>query len=175
MPYSDPNLIHNPSTGAVAPAAWGDVLRDDLEFLIDPPACSVQGSAAVAATTSTIVTLTAGTENFDNDAMHSTVTNPERITIQTAGRYDCQLVVRHNYSATAASGRLAQFFVNGVTQYNIAQLSNVTHNGARDTIVSGGRKIVFAPGDFIVVRARQDTGVTVDITLDEFALTFVTR
>lgn len=175
MAYDDLANVQATDPGDILTAAWCDQARDNDEFFIDPPACSVQGTAAVSAATGTIVTLTAGQENFDNDSMHSTVSNPERITVQTAGRYDCQLVIRIAYSATAASGRLAQFFVNGTTQYNIAQISNVTHNGARDTILSGSRKIVLDEGDFIVVRARQDTGNTVDITLDEFALTFITR
>lgn len=172
MPYSDPNTVHNPSTGAVAPAAWGDAIRDDLEFLIDPPTCSLSGSAT-SATTGTILTINTTTENFDNDAMHSTVTNPTRITAQTAGRYEFTAVVRYDFNA-GGGARLLQFFHNSTTQYNVAQIAATT-TGSRDTIVSGGRKIVMAQGDFVELRARQDSGSTINITCDEFAAKFDTR
>jgi hypothetical protein len=172
MAYVDPNTIHNPTTGSVAPAAWGDVVRDDLEFLIDPPVCSLSGAATSAANL-TIVTLTCNTEIFDNDAMHSTVTNPTRITAQTAGRYDITAVVRYDFTA-GGGGRLLQFFHNATTQYNVAQVASTTV-ASRDTIISGGRKIVMAAGDFVEVRARQDSGGTINVTVDEFAATFLTR
>jgi hypothetical protein len=172
MAYVDPNTIHNPTTGSVAPAAWGDVVRDDLEFLIDPPTVSLSG-AAVSTTSGNIFTLTCNTEIFDNDAMHSTVTNPTRITAQTAGRYDFTAVVRYDYNA-GGGGRLLQFFHNATTQYNVAQLPATTV-ATRDTIISGGRKIVMAAGDFVEVRARQDSGATINITVDEFAAVFLTR
>lgn len=171
MAYVDLNTIHNPATGTVAPAAWGDQVRDNLEFLIDPPAVSLTG-AAVSATNGTIVTLTCATENFDNDAMHGVV-NPTRITAQTAGRYDVTGVARYDTSV-GGGGRLLQFFVNGVTQYNVAQVGSTTV-AARDTIVSGGRKIVLNAGDYVEMRARQDSGGTINITADEFAATFLTR
>ncbi len=172
MAYVDTNTIHNPATGTVAPAAWGDQVRDNLEFLIDPPAVSLSG-AATSATNGTIVTLTCNTENFDNDAMHSTVTNPTRITAQTAGRYDVTAVVRYDFTA-GGGGRLLQFFVNGTTQYNVAQVGSTTV-ASRDTIISGGRKIVLNAGDYVELRARQDSGGTINITCDEFAATFLTR
>ena len=55
MPYTDPQTIHNPATGTVAPATWGDILRENSEFLIDPPACSVTHSTTQSIATATTV------------------------------------------------------------------------------------------------------------------------
>ena len=41
MPYVDPQTIDNPTAGNPIPAAWADQVRNNLEFLIAPPTCSV--------------------------------------------------------------------------------------------------------------------------------------
>lgn len=173
MTYIDPNTIHNPATGTVAPAAWGDVVRDDLEFLIDPPACSVFHNTTQSLVTATLTVLSANSEFFDNDAMHSTVTNNSRITIQTAGRYLVLGVVRFATSG-AGNARLLQFLVNGTTQYEVQQVGG-TSTAARDTLLSGSRLIVLAAADYVEVRARQDTGGNLATNLEEFGATFITR
>lgn len=33
MPLTDLNTIHNPAAGSVAPASWGDAIRDNFEYL----------------------------------------------------------------------------------------------------------------------------------------------
>lgn len=171
MAYVDLNTAHNPATGTVAPAAWGDQVRDNLEFLVDPPACSVFHSAAVGTTNATILNLLANSENFDNNAMHSTVSNTDRITAQTAGRYLFFCTV--TFAANATGARLVQFQKNGVTAFNMAH-SAPTPSG-RDTDLSGVRAIDMAVGDYVVVQARQDSGGALNVTLKEFGAAYLTR
>jgi hypothetical protein len=60
-------------------AAWAAPASSDI-------GCRVYQTATNTVTTAW-VTLTFGAENFDTDTMHSNDTNPERITITTAGKY----------------------------------------------------------------------------------------
>ena len=90
----------------------GHQVRDNLEFLIDPPACSVFNTVAQSLATGSATVLDANSENFDNDAMHSNVTNNSRITVQTAGRY--LFYTRVEFAANATGVREIRFNKNGV-------------------------------------------------------------
>lgn len=170
MAYADLNTIHNPATGTVAPASWGDQVRDNLEFLIDPPACSVYASSAQSIANATFVSLTADSEYFDNDSMHSTVTNTSRITVQTAGRYLLSATIAY----TAGTGRrFSQFLVNGATGYD-GDGRPAIGGGSDDKIVMT-RSLVLAASDYVEVQANQNTGGALDVTLREFVALFMTR
>lgn len=170
MPYSDPNLTHNPSTGAVAPASWGDVVRDDLEFLIDPPTCSVFNSAAQSVADNTSVALTANSENFDNDTMHSTVTNTSRIAATTAGRYAVNAAVAN--AANGVGRRALDLRVDGTTVYNIdARLPISTNSMA----VTGMRLLTLAASQYVEAMVLQNSGGALNVTLNEFGAVFLTR
>lgn len=172
MAYIDPNTIHNPATGTVAPAAWGDVIRDDLEFLVDPPTCSVFDSTGNTVADNTVTTVSADSENFDNDAMHSTVTNNSRITVQTAGRYE--FYARVNFSADITDGRrVIQLRKNGTTTTTVLSTRAVI-DGSSQTL-SGSMKIVMAAADYIEVRVLHTAGNNLTVTLQEFAALFITR
>lgn len=170
MSYTDPNTVHNPATGTVAPAAWGDVVRDDLEFLIDPPACSVSNSSSQSIASGSSVVLNANTEAFDNDAMHSTVTNNSRVTAQTAGRY--LLVSTVQFAANGTGRRGVNFLVNGTTNFSAAFAAPLAANAI---IVPGIRLVTLAATDYVEARAFQDSGGALNVDLIEFAVTFLTR
>jgi hypothetical protein len=175
LSYVDLNTIHNPSTGGIAPASWGDQVRDNLEFLIDPPACSVFHNTTQSIANNTIVTLSANSENYDNDAMHSTVTNNSRITIVTAGRYLIGAEVAWAAVATTISdARLLQLIVNGTTGYNILQ-GPAHSGGGSGSVYCGFRTLPLVAGDYVEVRVRQQSGGALNVTLDEFFATFLTR
>lgn len=173
MAYVDPQSVHNPATGAVAPAAWGDTVRDCLEFLIDPPACSVYNSAAQSVANGTAqVVLNANSENFDNAAMHSTVTNPSRITIQTSGRYLIGCTVL--YDADVDGRRVTQFLINGATVL-FGDVRNANISAAVTPRASVTRTYVFTAGDYVEVTASHNSGAALDVTLNEFFALFLTR
>ena len=171
MPYVDPNTVHNPVTGTVAPAAWGDVIRDDLEFLIDPPVCSVFHSTTQNVTDGgSGVVLSADSETFDNDAMHSTVTNPSRITIQTDGRY--LLTCRVDFEQNATGQRQSQFLLNGATTFGTDRRQTTSSLVA---ICGSVATRVLTAGDYVEVNAFQNSGGTRTVTLREFTVLFLTR
>lgn len=171
MAYQDLNVLHNPSTGGVAPASWGDQVRDNFEYLIDPPVCSVFNSAAQSLTTGTDTVLTANSENFDNNTMHSTISNTSRITFQTAGRY---LLNANLTFATSSTGvRKTEFYLNGTTPLT-GMLINATASPFL-TDLQATRTRTFIVGDYVEVRAFQNSGGNLNVTLVEFVALFLTR
>jgi hypothetical protein len=164
VPFVDPNTVHNPATGTVAPAAWGDTLRDDLVFLNDRPTCAVFNTTNPPISSGVTTVLTANSERWDNDAMHSTVTNTSRITIQTEGRYAIASTVSFDGHATGVRG--TDFLVNGTTAYP----------GSGSTAVGAGvsevlttiRFIDLNVSDYVETRAVQTSGTNLGVTLVDF-------
>jgi hypothetical protein len=169
--YADLATVQTTDPGDVLTAAWCDQVRDNEEFLIDPPACSVFASGAQSVADDTGTDLTANSENFDNDSMHSTSSDTARITIQTPGRY---LVFGQVVFAADADGRRALLFrVNNTTDYNVQAVLSV---GAINSMaISGVRALTLAAGDYVTCRVVHTAGGSLNVTLNEFASFFMTR
>lgn len=162
--YVDLVTIHNPATGNVAPAAWADQIRENFEAHEDPPACSVFNSAAQALTTGTDTVLTANSENFDNDGCHSTISQTSRITIQKAGRY--LLNANCTFATNSTGVRKVEFFINGTTPLTGMLLP--TSPSPFNTDLQATRTRTFIVGDYVEVRAFQNSGGNLNVTLVEF-------
>lgn len=173
MAYADLATIQDTDPGDILTAAWCDQARDNDEFFIDPPACSVYASSGqtLTSTTGTPTALTADSEFYDNDSMHSTSTNTDRITINTAGRY--QFFACVEFQADADGARFVEFMHNGTTRYFVEQIPPA--GATLETIISGSRSIVCAVNDYVVVRARHNAGNNLSVELNEFSARFITR
>lgn len=169
--YVDLNTVHNPATGTVAPALWGDQIRDNFEFLIDSPACSVFNSGAQSVASSTNTILTADSEREDNDSMHSTVTNTSRITVQTAGRY--LFIANVQFQDNTGTRVVTDFLQNGATI--VGGDVSVAVGGGTDDRKSICRLWRMAATDYMEVRVNQNSGVNRNVTLHEFSAVFITR
>lgn len=168
MPYTDPVMTFAAGTKLTA-AQLNTYLRDNQGFLARPPMCSVFHNVAQSVANSTLTVLSANSENFDTDTMHSTVTNNSRITIQTAGRY--LLATTVFFDVDADGSRFIEFMVNGATRYNVSQTASA--GASQETILSGVRTLELAVADYVEVRCRHIAGATLDVTLNEFAATFL--
>ena len=175
MPYVDTQSIHNPATGTAAPATWGDQVRDNLEFLVDKPVCSIS-AASVAVANATLVVLgsTNGLENFDNDGMHSDVTNRSRITIQTTGRY---LLLGNaftdSFTGTINAFVRVSFRVDGTTAVGGSQIKNSTATEA--VRLSAVRSLALTAGQYVEMTTQHSLAGSINVTLDEFIVQFMTR
>lgn len=169
-PYVDPQTIHNPATGAVAPASWGDCVRDDLEFLISPPQCSFSHSTTQNVADSTWVSLSGNTENYDTDTMHSTVTNNSRCTITTAGKY--LFIALAEVGAHATGHRSMRLLVNGATVYELANQVAITGASTR---LGGSRTLALAAADYVEAQVWQNSGGTRTGQLVELSAQFTSR
>jgi hypothetical protein len=174
VPYVDPNTVSNPTTGAVITAAWGDVIRDDLEYLIDPPACSVSHSASVTKGTGTSLSaLAADTEAYDNATMHSTSVSNSQILIPYDGRYQVGVVL--SWDANASGNRATAFQVNGGGGSDDYLVDIRTGTSGNSTGVSGYRTLELTAGDIVEVAVWQNSGGNLDVDLVEFSVIFFTR
>jgi len=171
MAYADLNTLHNPSTGTAPPASWGDQVRDNLEFLIDPPACSVYHNTTQSLANDTTTALLANSEYFDNASMHSTASNTSRITIGTDGRYLFYATV--TFAADGTGRRLVYLRVNGTTSY---LLNSIAPPASPTTcVVPVIKSLPLVATDYVEVLANQNSGGALNTTLSEFYAKFETR
>lgn len=171
MAFAALSTVQTISTGQVFLAATLQQANDNDNFLVNPPACSIKETTAQSTTSGTPAALTSDEENFDNDAMHSTVTNTSRITINTAGRYLCLGVV--SWAANSTGIRSAYFRTNGTTDYSGPQHASAGASNATTIITS--RIIVCAAADYIELMANQTSGGALNTTMTEFAVYFLTQ
>lgn len=173
MAYADLATIQATDPGDPLTAAWCDQARDNDEFFRDPPACVAFHNTTQALTNNVFAFLLANSETFDNDSMHSTVSNTGRLTIQTAGRYDITTTLEFAQPVLGPGNRFADFRVNGTTIHRCALVAAAAGNV---TIVTGQRKLVLNAGDYVEVRAAHDSGdATLNVTLVEFAALLLTK
>lgn len=55
--------------------------RDNIAYLHDVPTCGARRTSSTSVGSGATVAISLTTEDFDTDSMHSTVTNPSRITL----------------------------------------------------------------------------------------------
>ena len=170
MAYAALTTVQTLNPGDILLAATLQQANSNLEFLINPPACSIKHSAAQSIATATTVTMLGDTENYDNDAMHSTVTNNSRITAQTAGRYLATALVEFPTNGTGI--RSLNFLVNNTTTYAGIQIGST---GSGNLLPPAARTLILSAGDYVECTAYQTAGGTISVQLVEFALMFLTR
>lgn len=172
MPYVDINTVQSYNPGDILTGAALQQIRNNGEFFIDPPACSVYNSVVQSTGDAAVVALSANSENYDNDSMHSTSTNNSRITAMTAGRYLVTFVV--SFTANANGWRFVEVIKNGATVTRMTS-SRPEATGTLATQLSGALTLVLSAGDYIQCRSYQNSGGALDVSLNEFAAMFMTR
>jgi hypothetical protein len=172
--YVDLATIHVPSTGGVAPAAWGLQIRENQEFMIDPPACSVFNTTTQNVGTTAFSVMLATSENYDNDGMHSTVSNTGRITAQTAGRYLFAATIAFGPTNLDSNVALSvSLLVNGTTRLD--GVGGNLGNGAVGSVATVVRTVVLSAGQYVESEAWHADANTIACTLREFSALYMTR
>lgn len=171
-PYVDPQSIHNPATGTSPPASWGDTVRDDLEFLIQPPSCRIVRSStqSISNLTLTAVNFNAA-DSWDTDALHDTVTNNNRITIPSGlgGKYLC--IANVIFGASATGDRFVEWRVNGTTEYRGQFVKSATAT----TELNYSAIISLSAGDYLEVMVYHSAGGALNIDSAWAQVLFVSR
>lgn len=166
MAYDDPNNTSNPTTGQPILAAWGDIARDDLEYLArNAPHCRVTKTTTQSLTTATWTAITfASTETFDVGGMHSTASNQDRITIPAGedGKYSFGGSIDFDNNVTGLRG--VRFTKNGTA---IGPALTITSVGFCSIIAPAGFTSL-AAGDILRLEARQDSGGNLDVLSGTF-------
>lgn len=139
----------------------GEVIRaSDL----DVPACRVYHDTTQSMADNAYTVVTFNQEDFDNDTMHSTSTNPTRITFTTAGVY----IV--NFHADLAAGNdylraAAEVLLNGATVIGLGPLvdkASSASNGPRPSVTTIYQ---FDAADYVEFRVFQDNSANAARTL----------
>jgi hypothetical protein len=118
----------------------------------------VHHSANQSINTASATTLTWDTEDHDTNALHSTVTNPERLTCQTTGKY---LVDFHGLFGTDATGiRYAGLYKNGVTPIAFDMRPAIT---GFNTSVSITKYVSLTATDYLTIQVYQNSGSTLTL------------
>ena len=130
--------------------------------------CRVRDASSQSISDSTVTPVDFDTEDFDTDAMHDTVTNNSRITVNTAGVY---AVGAHMRWATNATGnRRVQIRLNGGANLLVidirAAVSGTNTDQGVTTIYD------FAEDDYIEVEVAQDSGGPLNILGGDTAFAF---
>jgi hypothetical protein len=158
------------STNEVVTAAnMNTHVRDNVAFLGAPPTCSAFNSVAQSLTSGVAAVMTADSENFDTDTMHSTSSNTSRITATTAGRYLFFTTVV--FAPNNIGQRSVDFRFNGST---VTTMMTVDTTGALSCILTAVKTYVLTVGQFVEVQAFQNSGGALNATLQEFGALLMT-
>lgn len=161
MPYVDPQSVSNPTTGQPILAAWGDAVRDGLEYMArNRPRCRVYRGSNQTLTTAVAAAITFNLERNDTGGMHSTVTNTSRITVPSGedGYYDIGASIR--FASNSTGSRRADLTVNGSTV--IAQAIVPPVNGDV-TVLNLSTIYPLVATDYIEIICTQTSGGNLDV------------
>lgn len=158
MPYADPQSTHDPTTGQVIPASWGDIVRNDLEYLArNKPHCRVFNNAGLTIATTTATVVTFNSESLDVGAMHSTVTNTGRITVPSGEGGWHGFGASGSWAANGTGYRSLLVRLNGVTGL-IGEGKPPVAGGDGTDMVIGGSRYQLAAGDYVEALVYQTSG-----------------
>lgn len=137
---------------------WNTYVRDNFEAILEPPRCLVDHSVAQAIAHNTDTSVAFNAELFDNDGMHSTTSNNNRITAKTAGLYFMSTAVQFENNSTGK--RTLSLRVNG--SFTIAtQETNAVSGG--DTRLNVSTVYYLNENDYVEARVFQDSTVSLDV------------
>lgn len=169
MAYVDIATLQTIAPGQPFQAATLQQIRDNEEFLIDPPLCSVRGSSDQSVPNSGVTAMLADNELFDNDSMHSTSVNPERITVQTPGRY--RFSARVEFASASGGAREIRFYKNGAS---MGAAFLMTPNAGVHVVTTYVEDVSMA-GDYYHVGVVQTSGADLAVTLRNFSAMYLSR
>jgi hypothetical protein len=133
-------------------------VRDALSFLLAPPLAILTKNGVQSVTSGSYVALTWPTEQVDRDGGHSTSTNTNRYTAQTAGYY--LLNEWNEWGLTSTSGyRRIGFRINGVTI--TAQEARTSTPSMAMSHLSG--LAFLSVNDYVEVMVDQNSGSALDV------------
>lgn len=158
-----PYVKIGPWTNGSAPAlsAANMTLLDDGIFdAQNPPNVRVRHSTTQATADATYLTLTFDTEEFDTHAMHSTGTNPTRLTSVAAGYY--LVIGQIGFAANATGYREAMIFKGGTTVVARAVILAAPAVPPTHVIVTG--VVSLASAEYVELRARQNSTGALNVT-----------
>lgn len=166
-----PRFNFDPDPDNIASSsASGDLVLLPLAIRT-PPACCVYNDANISLTNETSTVLTFNQERFDNDSMHSTVTNTSRITFTTAGIYAVRLGV--SFTGNTAGDRQLYIRANG------RDFLGANQRRATVATIEAGLTVtveeIFEAGDYVEGLAKQDSTTTLNALTNRYSPVFAAK
>lgn len=140
-------------------AMWDDYIKTNVNNLRVPAACRVYKSSAQSIPNNSFTAITFDSERFDTDAMHSTVTNTNRITFNTAGIY--LVGVSLYWTANSTGIRTLQCRLNGSTAIAYDEWNAGASAGPGQTVSFA---YAFSVNDYIEMLLYQTSGGSLNMT-----------
>jgi hypothetical protein len=159
MPQPLPGTIHDPATGGVIPASWGDAVNEFCEDRDTGPGARVTNSAAVSVPNTTWTTVPFDSERYDTENLHEAAINPSRLTVP-AGKSGVYLVwFNAQFQNTGTNNEEgARIRLNGST---VVAWNHVRYAGYRYLMVAA--ICALAAGDYVEAQVYHDTGASNDL------------
>lgn len=146
---------------------WARLLPYAMTSLVKAPMlCIAKNSTNISLTTGTYTLVTLDTEVSDVYGMHSTSTNPSRVTILTGGAGRYSIVCNMSFASNATG--LRRIIVKKNAAGNIASGTTIcadirpAANGDR-TVSGASVDVDLADNDHIEVFVQQDSGSTINL------------
>ena len=167
--YADPQGTHNPATGTSPPAAFGDLVRDDIVWLAGDsasgngkPMCRVYNSSSLSVATATFTALTFNSERYDVGGCHSTSSNTSRLTAPSGGGGVYHITGHATFAANATGIREVRIRLNGATYIAAVSDTTVSASGDHSMVVSCDYKLTAA--DYVELVVYQSSGGLLNVT-----------
>lgn len=151
--------------GEIVTAAYMNTnVRDAGNFFLSWPVFEGRQTVAQALANNTLVEILFDTEDVDTDNGHSTVTNTNRYTPQTAGRFQVSGGV--SYAANATGVRNAEIAKNGTT-INAGGISLINSGAGGSTRVGTRTMTLTANGstDYFSIIGAQGSGASLNTSV----------
>lgn len=147
------------SVGSKAPHTWwNDEVAGSMVRLRHRPMCRIS-SSATSVPNNTWTHIPCGTEQFDTDGLHSTVTNTDRITATRDGFY--VVVAQANWAASAVGVRQIRFLQNGAFTGSQAATAPIDTTFSLQAI----ELVRLTAGSWISPQVTQSSGGALDVSL----------
>ncbi len=130
----------------------------DIEDALFSPTARVYNSTSITISNNTNTALTFDTERFDTDSIHSTTTNPGRLTATTAGKY--LIVAMVEWQGNTVGRRSLQIRLNGAA---IIGTTLITITGGTTDRQQAMALWDMVATDYVEAMAFQDRGGGLDV------------
>lgn len=173
--YLDPQTVHNPATGGIVPAVWGDIVRQNLQWLAERPHAVVTGSTT-SLVDGTATTLEWPSADLDVGNCYRG-SAPDRLTAPIDGIYTVAATLDISTGYTAFTGRvvLSVFRSTADSSDRIAgdQVNKAT--AAHPAGCQAFAELAMQAGDSILARGYQTLGLDLFPTATSLELALVGR
>jgi len=156
--YVDPDTVHNPTSGGVAPATWFSNLESNFRSITGRVGCSLTESAAQDVATPGTTTLTLGTVEWNNGMTTGAVANAITVPASYAGKYIVSATVQLTSVPSGANSVIIDVLNNGGVIFR--------EIAARTSATGGTQAIgctfpyILAVGDDLTLSTTMSTNIT---------------